>query len=144
MARFDEGPLDDLEREWEREDPRFAHGLATGRPRRPREYRHGRTWLLLGAALALLAVGLALEHALPLSGGVILSGLAMRLYDRRRDPAPAPARRGSADHMPARNPDRRGPAWRGGGPDGGASSSSSADGDRDGDLDGNGAGCPRH
>ncbi|MCF2129791.1 DUF3040 domain-containing protein [Strepomyces sp. STD 3.1] len=67
-----------------REDPQFARALADGRPRRPREYRHHRAWLLLTAALAALATGLVLPHGLLIAAGLVLAGIAGELFDPHR------------------------------------------------------------
>lgn len=84
MAQFDEEPLDDLEAELREEDPRFARGLARGRPCRPREYRRLLVWLLLAAAYAALVVGLAVEHAPLIALGVVLAAAGARVHEQRR------------------------------------------------------------
>jgi hypothetical protein len=48
----DDDRIADLEARLRRDDPRFARGLDQGRPRRPREYRRGRAWLVMALALA--------------------------------------------------------------------------------------------
>nr|WP_237552855.1 DUF3040 domain-containing protein [Streptomyces sp. SID5789] len=67
-----------------REDPDFARALADGRPRRPREYRYGRAWLLLAAALCALATGLVLAHGLLIAAGLVFAGVAGELLDPNR------------------------------------------------------------
>ena len=94
MARFDEQALAVLEVETERDDPRFARGLGTGRPCRPREYRFGVLWVLILAAPGSLVLGLALKQALLVAGSVMLAAVASRLHDRRHDrPRSRPAGR---------------------------------------------------
>ncbi|MFK0016276.1 DUF3040 domain-containing protein [Streptomyces sp. NPDC091027] len=75
----DDHPLSRLAEDTARRDPRFAHGLRAGRPRRPYEYRHGRFWALLAAALAVSTVGVVLPHGLLLAAGLVLAGAATHL-----------------------------------------------------------------
>jgi hypothetical protein len=71
------------------DDPRFATALRTGRPRRPREYRWGRSCLLLLAAASLIAGAVAagniimLLAALP-TGVAGVADLPPRWPDRPR------------------------------------------------------------
>ncbi|WP_308313535.1 MULTISPECIES: DUF3040 domain-containing protein [unclassified Streptomyces] len=88
VDRSHERQLVEIESRLYREDPRFAEGLGNGQPCRPREYRHTRAWLLLGAALAVLAVGIALAHGLLIATGLVLGGMAGEMFDPQR-----PARR---------------------------------------------------
>ncbi|WP_369522863.1 DUF3040 domain-containing protein [Streptomyces agglomeratus] len=46
VSHFDERLLKDLEQQMEQSDPRFAQALESGRPRRPRKYRHRPAWLV--------------------------------------------------------------------------------------------------
>ncbi|MFJ8486772.1 DUF3040 domain-containing protein [Streptomyces sp. NPDC094038] len=84
MARSDEKHLGEIESRLHREDPRFADGLGAGRPRRPREYRHTKAWLLFAVALAVLGAGIALAHGLLIATGLVLAGMAGELFDPQR------------------------------------------------------------
>ncbi|NGO49298.1 DUF3040 domain-containing protein [Streptomyces ureilyticus] len=84
MAHFDDEHLRDLEARMRRDDPRFAKALGSGRPCRPREYRHGRAWLVLAIALACLGVGMALPQGILIAVGLVLAGAAGHLFDPQR------------------------------------------------------------
>jgi hypothetical protein len=92
MTRFDnDSRLGAIEAHIERQDPDFARALAGGRPRRPREYRRGRAWAVVGAALVCLGVGIAMGHGLLIATGLVVAGTAERLFDppeRRRPHGP--------------------------------------------------------
>lgn len=94
MSRFDDEHLRDIEAQLQRDDPRFANALSSGRPCRPREYRHGRAWLVLAIALACLGVGIAIGHGLLIAAGLAMAGAAGHLFDpqpaRPRGPGPPP------------------------------------------------------
>ncbi|MCP9211817.1 DUF3040 domain-containing protein [Streptomyces cucumeris] len=79
MAPTGDTLLTDLAERTERSAPRFARGLGTGQPRRPREYRRGPAWILLAVSLAMLALGLALPHGLLLASGLVTTGAAVHL-----------------------------------------------------------------
>ncbi|MET9394125.1 DUF3040 domain-containing protein [Streptomyces sp. NPDC006624] len=81
----------------EREDPRFAHALRSGRPVRPREYRRTGAWWALAFGVAVLACGIALAQGLLIAGGLVLVGMAGQLVDP--DPA-RPALRGPGPGEP--------------------------------------------
>ncbi|MFE6197672.1 DUF3040 domain-containing protein [Streptomyces sp. NPDC057838] len=72
----------------EREDPRFARALRSGRPVRPREYRRTGAWWGLALGVAVLGLGIALPQGLLIACGLVLVGLAAQLAD------PDPARPG--------------------------------------------------
>ncbi|MFD9024424.1 DUF3040 domain-containing protein [Streptomyces parvulus] len=80
----DDQQLSEIASRLHHEDPHFARALADGRPRRPREYRHHRAWLLLAAALAALSTGLLLPHGLLIAAGLVLAGIAGELFDPHR------------------------------------------------------------
>ncbi|MBT3154945.1 DUF3040 domain-containing protein [Streptomyces sp. CHD11] len=80
----DDKRLHEIEARLHREDPRFARALGHGRPCRPREYRHTRTWLLLAVALAVLGTGIALAHELLIAAGLVLAGVAGEMFDPHR------------------------------------------------------------
>ncbi|WP_371591756.1 DUF3040 domain-containing protein [Streptomyces virginiae] len=84
MPESDDKRIDDLEAALRHDDPRFAHGLGKGRPRRPREYRHGRAWLALLLALAAVVTGVLVPHGLLLAAGLITAALAVNLFDTTR------------------------------------------------------------
>ncbi|WP_256107617.1 DUF3040 domain-containing protein [Streptomyces sp. ODS05-4] len=84
MTALNEDPLSRLAERTRHEDPRFARALAAGRPRRPREYRHGVTWLLLAAALALFGTGVALGDGLLIATGLVGAGAAAHRFDPDR------------------------------------------------------------
>lgn len=88
MPPSDEQRLSEIESRLHRDDPRFAQALGAGRPRRPREYRPLRAWLLLVTALTALGVGVALPQGLLIATGLVLAGMAGELFDphRRRSP----------------------------------------------------------
>lgn len=93
MPQSDDERLVDLAALLEREDPRFARGLATGRPARPREYRRTGAWWVLATGVALLVTGVAVTDGLLIATGLVLSGIAVQLLDpdrahpgRRRPP----------------------------------------------------------
>ncbi|MFE0794433.1 DUF3040 domain-containing protein [Streptomyces mutabilis] len=92
MPGPDDQRLSEIEYHLHREDPRFADALDAGRPRRPREYRPGRAWLLLATALAVLGAGLFLAHGLLIAAGLVMAGIAAELLD--------PHRRGRPDRHP--------------------------------------------
>ncbi len=80
----DDHQLSEIASRLHREDPHFARALADGRPRRPREYRYRRAWLLLAAALCALATGLVLAHGLLIAAGLVFAGVAGELLDPHR------------------------------------------------------------
>ncbi|KWX00488.1 hypothetical protein TH66_17180 [Carbonactinospora thermoautotrophica] len=84
MARFPEQPFSDLEAQMRRDDPRFAHALETGRPYRPRKYRHGSAWLLLAISLTTFIAGVVAGQGLLIAAGLVLAGVAGHLLDRRQ------------------------------------------------------------
>lgn len=85
MTHFDDRLLKDLEEQMEQGDPQFAQALDSGRPRRPREYRHGPAWLALAVALAMLVTGMVLPNGLVIAAGLIVAGMAGHLFDPHRD-----------------------------------------------------------
>jgi Flp pilus assembly protein TadB len=94
MPHSDDEEIADLEA-WRRHDaPRFARGLGSGRPRRPREYRRGRAWLAMVLAIAVLVLGAVLGQGLLLAAGLVMAGAAVNLFDparrRRRAQPPRP------------------------------------------------------
>lgn len=92
MTRYDDDRLGDIEARLARDDPEFARALGSGRPCRPREYRHGRAWLALTLALGCLGVGIAIGHGVVIGAGLIIAGSAVPLFDpqRRRPNGPPP------------------------------------------------------
>jgi hypothetical protein len=84
MGPYDDERLLALAAQLERDDPRFARAMRSGRPTRPREYRRTGAWWALTAALASVAAGVALPHGLLLAAGLVLAGIAMELLDRGR------------------------------------------------------------
>ncbi|MGC9497571.1 DUF3040 domain-containing protein [Streptomyces sp. WG7] len=84
MPGSDDQRLGEIESRLRRDDPRFARALDVGRPRRPREYRRVRAWLLLATALAALGAGIALAHGLLIATGLVLAGIAGELFDPHR------------------------------------------------------------
>ncbi|MET7687834.1 DUF3040 domain-containing protein [Streptomyces sp. NPDC005483] len=85
MRQPDEEHLIDLAARLERDDPRFAHALGSGRPARPREYRRTGAWGTLTVALALLTSGMALPEGILVAAGLVLAGIAGPLFDPHRD-----------------------------------------------------------
>ena len=86
MPRFDDEHLRDIEAQLHRDDPHFAEALGSGRPRRPREYRHGRAWLVLALALTLLGAGIAAGHGLLIAASLVMAGAAGPLFEPQRNP----------------------------------------------------------
>lgn len=85
MARPDDEHLVDLAARLERDDPRFARALGSGRPARPREYRRTGAWGTLALAVLLLASGMALPEGILVAAGLVLAGIAVPLFDPHRD-----------------------------------------------------------
>jgi hypothetical protein len=85
MRQPDDEHLVDLAARLERDDPRFARALGSGRPARPREYRRGGAWGTLAVAVILLAVGMALPEGILVATGLVLAGIAVPLFDPHRD-----------------------------------------------------------
>ncbi|CAL9492743.1 DUF3040 domain-containing protein [Streptomyces sp. enrichment culture] len=89
MPTSDDQRLVDLAARVERDDPRFARSLSSGRPALPREYRRTRAWWVLGIGLVLLLAGLIMPDGLLIAAGLVLSGIGVQLFDpyppRKRD-----------------------------------------------------------
>ncbi|MFF7640227.1 DUF3040 domain-containing protein [Streptomyces canus] len=85
MRQPDDEHLVDLAARLERDDPRFARALGSGRPARPRQYRRTGAWGTLALALALLATGMALPEGLLVALGLVLAGIAVPMFDPHRD-----------------------------------------------------------
>lgn len=89
MPTSDDQRLVDLAARLERDDPRFARSLSSGRPALPREYRRTRAWWVLGIGLLLLIAGLIVPDGLLIAAGLVLSGIGVQLFDpyppRKRD-----------------------------------------------------------
>ncbi|WP_432058058.1 DUF3040 domain-containing protein [Streptomyces sp. bgisy022] len=89
MPTSDDQRLVDLAARLERDDPRFARSLSSGRPALPREYRRTRAWWVLGIGLLLLIAGLIMPDGLLIAAGLVLSGIGVQLFDpyppRRRE-----------------------------------------------------------
>lgn len=85
MGRPDDEHLVDLAARLERDDPRFARALTSGRPARPREYRRTGAWATLAVAAALLTSGMALPEGILVAAGLVLAGIAVPLFDPHRD-----------------------------------------------------------
>ncbi|MHC3449960.1 MULTISPECIES: DUF3040 domain-containing protein [Streptomyces] len=81
MPQSDDKRLVDLAARIERDDPHFARSMSSGRPTRPREYRHARAWWVLGIGLVLLTVGLVMPDGLLIATGLVLSGIGVQLFD---------------------------------------------------------------
>ncbi|MEU6913856.1 DUF3040 domain-containing protein [Streptomyces olindensis] len=81
MPRSEDERLVDLAARLEREDPRFARALRTGRPARPREYRRTGAWWGLALGVTALGCGIALSQGLLIAGGLVLVGMAAQLVD---------------------------------------------------------------
>ncbi|MET7729917.1 DUF3040 domain-containing protein [Streptomyces sp. NPDC005402] len=88
MRQPDDEHLSDLAARLERDDPRFARALGSGRPARPREYRRTGAWGTLTAALGLLAAGMALPEGILVAAGLVLAGIGVPLFDPHRDRPP--------------------------------------------------------
>lgn len=84
MTESDDERIADLEAALWHDDPRFASGLGKGRPRRPREYRQGRAWLAMTLAVAAVVTGAMVPHGLLLAAGLIMTALAVNLFDPTR------------------------------------------------------------
>ena len=69
MPQSGDERLVDLEARLEREDPRFARALRSGRPARPREYRRTGAWWGLALGVATLGSGIALAQGLLMRPG---------------------------------------------------------------------------
>ncbi|MFJ6632429.1 DUF3040 domain-containing protein [Streptomyces sp. NPDC091376] len=102
MARARDERLQALQEQTERTDPRFARGLGTGRPCRPKEYRRGYVRALPPVALAMLVAGLALPQGLLLAAGLVLAGLAAQLWSSPRPRGAHPRSRHRYRHRPYR------------------------------------------
>ncbi|MFC8433264.1 DUF3040 domain-containing protein [Streptomyces sp. NPDC057253] len=85
MGRPDDEHLVELAARLERDDPRFARALGSGRPTRPREYRRTGAWCTLAVGVALLAFGMALPEGILVATGLVLTGIAVPLFDPHRD-----------------------------------------------------------
>lgn len=88
MARFGEDRphgLDTIESELRSDDPRFARGIETGRPSRPREYRYGPVRLLLAVAAGAFVWGIGAKQILLVAAGAVLVAAAVRLYDLQQE-----------------------------------------------------------
>ncbi|MFF7952873.1 DUF3040 domain-containing protein [Streptomyces griseorubiginosus] len=85
MGRPDDEHLVDLAARLERDDPRFARALGSGRPARPREYRRTGAWGTLAVAVLLLTSGMALPEGILVAAGLVLAGIAVPLFDPHRD-----------------------------------------------------------
>lgn len=85
MHQPDDEHLVDLAARLERDDPRFARALGSGRPARPREYRRTRAWGSLAVAVSLLAAGMVLPEGILVAAGLVLAGIAVPLFDPHRD-----------------------------------------------------------
>ncbi|MFF4783084.1 DUF3040 domain-containing protein [Streptomyces griseorubiginosus] len=85
MGRPDDEHLVDLAAQLERDDPRFARALGSGRPARPREYRRTGAWGTLAVAVLLLISGMALPEGILVAAGLVLAGIAVPLFDPHRD-----------------------------------------------------------
>lgn len=85
MPPSEDARLVDLQTRLERQDPRFARAMRSGRPAPPREYRRtGPRWgLAIGAVL--LGVGIVLPQGLLIAAGLVVLGMAAQLIDP--DPA---------------------------------------------------------
>ncbi|MBR8640123.1 DUF3040 domain-containing protein [Streptomyces tuirus] len=88
MSQSEDDRLDDLAARLEREDPRFARAMRSGRPARPREHRRTGAWWGVALGVALLGSGIALAQGLLIAAGLVLVGMAAQLVD------PDPARLG--------------------------------------------------
>ncbi|MFD6969600.1 DUF3040 domain-containing protein [Streptomyces sp. NPDC059979] len=84
MPESDDERIADLEAALRHDDPRFAHGLGKGRPRRPREYRRGQAWLAMILAIAAVVTGAMMPHGLLLAAGLVMAALAVNLFDPTR------------------------------------------------------------
>ncbi|WP_369193981.1 DUF3040 domain-containing protein [Streptomyces djakartensis] len=81
MPQSEDARLVDLRTRLERQDPRFARAMRTGRPAPPREYRRtGPRWGL-AIGVVLLGVGIALAQGLLIAGGLVVLGMAAQLID---------------------------------------------------------------
>ncbi|MFE5257593.1 DUF3040 domain-containing protein [Streptomyces coelicoflavus] len=89
MPLSDDRRLTEIASRLHREDPGFVRAFADGRPRRPREYRYRRAWLLLAVALGALATGVFLAHGLLIAAGLVFAGVAGELFDPHRRERPA-------------------------------------------------------
>ncbi|GLP65486.1 MULTISPECIES: DUF3040 domain-containing protein [unclassified Streptomyces] len=85
MRQPDDEHLIHLAARLERDDPRFARALGSGRPARPREYRRTGAWSTLAVAVTLLIVGMVLPEGILVAGGLVLAGIAVPLFDPHRD-----------------------------------------------------------
>ncbi|MEV0693160.1 DUF3040 domain-containing protein [Streptomyces sp. NPDC050388] len=96
MPQSDDKRLVDLAARIKQDDPHFARSLSSGRPAKPREYRHTRAWWVLGIGVVLLFIGLVMPHGLLIATGLVLSGIGVQLFD------PYPPRRGGRRRNSAR------------------------------------------
>jgi DUF3040 family protein len=80
MTDHDCRSLAELEEQVERSDPRFARALGSGRPYPPREYRHGRAWLVLVVAGALFVTGALLPQGLLIATAIVVGGVAGHMF----------------------------------------------------------------
>ncbi|MEU6350851.1 DUF3040 domain-containing protein [Streptomyces sp. NPDC047072] len=85
MPQSDDEHLVDLAARLERDDPRFARALGSGRPARPREYRRAGAWGTLGAAGVLVTAGVVLPEGILVAAGLVLGGIAVPMFDPHRD-----------------------------------------------------------
>ncbi|MBC9727632.1 DUF3040 domain-containing protein [Streptomyces sp. TRM68367] len=85
MPQSDDERLCALEARLTRDDPRFARAMSSGRPARPREYRHTGAWCTLAVAIAVLATGIAVADGLLIATGLVLAGIAVELFDPHRE-----------------------------------------------------------
>jgi hypothetical protein len=84
VPHSEEEPLVALAACVERDDPRFARALRTGRPARPREYRRAGARWTLATGVAALCGGVLLSHGLLIAAGLVVTGLGVQLLDARR------------------------------------------------------------
>ncbi|GAA0669976.1 DUF3040 domain-containing protein [Streptomyces thermocarboxydovorans] len=84
MPKSDDERLVDLEARFEQEDPHFSRSFTSGRPARPREFRRARAWWALIIGVGLLIAGLVLPDGLMIAAGLVLSGIAVQLFDPPR------------------------------------------------------------